>query len=355
MAKELRILIAGAGQIARTTHIPALRRIPGAKLAGICDVNEEAARALAGDADIPAFGSDYGQMLRKIRPDAVMVCVPNKFHYPMAMQALEAGAHVFCEKPPGLSPEQALAMEQRAEREGKILTYGFHFRHDNRTALLLKAREEGLLGSIYHAEAAWTRRRGIPGWGVFTNREMQGGGALIDLGAHMLDLAAYLLDYPRPLCAAASQSSRIGRKGGTGQFGSWNGETFSVEDGLFGMICFEGGISLYVKAAFALQQKAQTERDLRLFGDLGGASFDGECFFRDKGDGLEEMPLSVSGETAGAKSVGNDGTESAEDPHFLCDRNFVRAALGEEEILVKAWQGTYVQNLIGMLYEAANR
>lgn len=343
MDKKLRVMIIGAGQIARTTHLPALKNMEEAEVSGISDVNGKAAETLAEEFGIPVWGTDAAAMEKELRPDAVMVCVSNRFHYSLVMEALRGGAHVFCEKPPALTPGEAEEMEKTARECGRILTYGFHFRHDERTALLKKAIEDGRLGKLYHAEAVWNRRRGIPGWGVFTNRGMQGGGALIDLGGHILDLAAYLLDYPEPVSVSASMSDRIGKQGGTGLMGAWSGETFTVEDGLFGTICFEGGISLTISTTFALHQKAQNERKVLVFGDRAGASlFDGELYTADE-DGLRD------------ESLGETGENTPDTAHARCDENFVRACLGREEILVKDWQGTYVQRLIAMLYEAAGR
>ena len=105
-------------------------------------------------------------------------------------------------------------------------------------AFLKRKIEAGEMGTLYAGDVTWLRRRGIPGWGNFTNQEMQGGGPLIDIGAHMLDLAACLLDYPEVSYVCASSSDLIGKQGGTGFMGSWDGARFGVEDGLFGFIQF---------------------------------------------------------------------------------------------------------------------
>ena len=226
--KDIRIALIGAGQIARTTHIPCLRQAGGAEIAAVCDVNPEAAKALAEDFGVPAWYGSHAEMLQAERPDAVVVCVPNRFHCSTTLDALEAGCHVLCEKPPAMTPEEAERMETLAREKGLLLTYGFHFRHMPQVRILKEMMAAGELGAVYHTEVRWTRRRGIPGWGSFTNKAMQGGGPLIDIGAHLLDTALYLLDYPEISYVTAVSSDRIGKQGGTGRMGSLYVERFKV-------------------------------------------------------------------------------------------------------------------------------
>lgn len=86
------------------------------EIVAVSDANEAAAQRLAEDFDIPAYYQDSTRMLREVKPDVVSICVPNKFHYPLTIEALNAGCHVFCEKPPAMNPKEALEMWQLAER-----------------------------------------------------------------------------------------------------------------------------------------------------------------------------------------------------------------------------------------------
>src|SRR5690606_5201048 len=109
----------------------------------------------------------------------VSVCTPNRFHHQHVMQALSYGCHVMCEKPPAMTPEQAGEMRKAARRAGKVLAYDFHHRFASDTQLLREQVVAGTLGEIYVTTAKALRRCGVPGWGVFTNKELQGGGPLI--------------------------------------------------------------------------------------------------------------------------------------------------------------------------------
>lgn len=336
--KKLKMAIIGSGQIARVTHIPNYQNMENVEVEGVCDTRLEAAKGLAEQFGIRHFYDDHIKMLEELKPDAVTVCVPNRFHHPITLDALKKGCHVLCEKPPAITWEEAAQMEKTAEEYGRLLSYGFHFRHSEHVKFLKRKITCGEFGTVYHADVQWHRRRGIPGWGNFTNKRVQGGGPLIDIGAHMLDAALYLLGYPDISYVCASVSDRIGKKGGCGLMGNWNPERFSVEDSLFGYIQCADGVSLNVETSFAINRKEKDLRGIKLYGDRLGA---------------DVFPLEIYGEEQGQLFDQSYPFTEMKDWHLACAQNFVNACLGEEELLVTAEQGTYVQRVIGALYESA--
>ena len=129
------------------------------------------------------------------------IITPNRTHRPLALQALQAGKHVFCEKPPALNASEVKQMKEAAENAGKTLMFNFNNRARPESYALREYIDAGEVGAINSAQAKWIRRTGIPGFGGwFTNKELSGGGPLIDL-LHMVDLALYM-DYPQPLAFA---------------------------------------------------------------------------------------------------------------------------------------------------------
>lgn len=122
--------------------------------------------------------------------DAVFICTPNYLNYPLTVKALQAGKHVFCEKPPAFNAnemETIAAVERRAE--GVKLMYGFNHRHHESIKRAKATVDSGAYGRIL-----WMRGR--YGKSVDHNfyhnwrsqRNLAGGGILIDQGIHMLDL-----------------------------------------------------------------------------------------------------------------------------------------------------------------------
>lgn len=167
-------------------------------------------QALADKYGNASVWDDPQAMLLAVKPDVVSVCSPNRFHYEHTLMALEAGCHVMCEKPPAMTPEQAREMCDTARKLGKVLAYDFHHRFALDTQQLREQVTNGVLGEIYVTTARALRRCGVPGWGVFTNKELQGGGPLIDIGIHMLDAAMYVLGFPAVKSVNAHSFQKIG-------------------------------------------------------------------------------------------------------------------------------------------------
>ncbi len=174
-------------------------REAGADIIAICDLNKDAAKQAAEEYGVENVYGDVQEMLEGLPElEAVSVITPNRFHKPVAVQLLEAGKHVFCEKPPALNAAEVAEMKNAAEAADKVLMFDFNNRARPESYALMDYLRSGEVGRINSAQAKWIRRTGIPGFGGwFTNKEMSGGGPLIDL-LHMVDLALFYMDYPEP-------------------------------------------------------------------------------------------------------------------------------------------------------------
>lgn len=337
--KKIKVAIIGAGQVVRVSHIPNYQLLKDqVEIVGICDINLQVAKEVSEKFHIPNYYSNHIEMIEEIKPDIVSVCVPNKFHSKITCDALERGCNVMCEKPPSITVKEAELMQATALKHNCILSFGFHFRHSSDVAFLKNKIDKGDFGDIYGAKVQWTRRRGIPGWGNFTNKAIQGGGALIDIGVHMLDLAIYFMDYPVIDYVCATSHQKIGKRKGVGLMGEWDPEKFSVEDGLFGFIKFKNGSSINLETSFALNIKEKEVRNVQLFGDRLGANL---------------FPLETFGEDDSKLTNIVYPFHETEDLHYKCILNFVNTFLGKESLLVTAKQAVYIQKLICALYASA--
>jgi predicted dehydrogenase len=143
--------------------------------------------------------------------EAVCVCLPNDLHAAVTMKAMKAGKHVLCESPPARDAREARRMEAGASKSGRVLLYGLQRRMGPCEQAAAAAIAKGYIGEPYHVRASWTRTRGVPvGTGWFLDPGRSGGGAMIDLGTHMLDLAWHLLGQPKPLSVFAATQRRLG-------------------------------------------------------------------------------------------------------------------------------------------------
>ncbi len=192
-----KIAIIGAGGMA-SYHVQGFRK-GGADVVAICDVNIEKAKSTAKELNIEKIYSSFSEMMDGCQGiEAVSIITPNKFHYPLTMEALEKGLHVFCEKPPALSEQEIQSMYDLAKKVNKTLMFNFNNRARPESKAIMNYIKSGDVGTINSAQASWVRRAGIPGFGGwFTNKSLSGGGPVIDL-LHMLDLAMYFMGYPEP-------------------------------------------------------------------------------------------------------------------------------------------------------------
>ncbi|PYZ95791.1 oxidoreductase [Alteribacter lacisalsi] len=337
----LRAAIIGPGGIARGAHAPYYIKDNRTELVAAVSRTYEKAAAFARDFEIPAAYDCVDTMLEEQKPDMVSVCTPNKFHREMVLKALKAGCHVLCEKPPAMTAGEAEEMEEAAEAADRLLIYSFHHRYNLQTQILKKAIYSGDLGAIYHTNVQAMRRRGIPGWGVFTSKELQGGGPLIDVGVHMLDLALYLTGYPEPVEVMGATHKRIGNRKGVGLLGEWDPEQYTVEDLASGMVKFQNGMSMMIESSFAANQKEEESLNVRLLGDKGGA---------------ETSPFRLYEERYGSLFDSAPAYLEKTDSRSSYERqlvHFVDCCLGESEPLAKPEDGTKVQRIIQGLYESS--
>jgi predicted dehydrogenase len=128
--KRLRIGVLGAGQIAQAAHFESCTKARNADLYGICDVADDLRQRMAITHGAEKQFSDYDTMLADPDVDAVIIATSDAFHVPAAKRALEAGKHVLCEKPLGLTVEEVEDLALTVRRSGKILQVGHMKRFD---------------------------------------------------------------------------------------------------------------------------------------------------------------------------------------------------------------------------------
>ncbi len=253
-----RIGIIGAGGMSGY-HVEGFRAA-GAEVVALADVNAAAAEKTAARLKIAKSYGSVEDMLAKEQLDGVSIITPNKFHKPLAIQALTAGKHVFCEKPPALSAQEMTEMAAAAKSANKRLMFNFNNRARPESYAMKAYLANGCVGRINSAQALWIRRTGIPGFGGwFTTKTLSGGGPVIDL-LHMLDLALYFMDYPEPeWVMAATFDDFIGDKTFKGPWGIPDvaqGVT-DVEAAAHGFIRFKTGQVLFFRNSWAEMNKRE--------------------------------------------------------------------------------------------------
>ncbi|WP_185819962.1 Gfo/Idh/MocA family protein, partial [Salibacterium salarium] len=265
---QLKMGFIGVGGIAQDRHLPSFAHTEGVELTAVQDMNDERARQVASVFDIPYVVKDYTELFKMV--DAVTISTPNKFHSEIAVAALDAGVHVLCEKPMAMSTAECEAMIEAANRNDRHLSIGYHYRYTPEAKVAKELMENGEIGDPLVTRVQAMRRRKVPGWGVFTNKDLQGGGSMIDFGCHLLDLALWLLDDPKPVEVIGKTYNRLSKTPGlVNDWGSIDPETFNVDDHVTSYITFENGLSMQFECSWAANIK-EDHTTLSISGVDGG-------------------------------------------------------------------------------------
>ena len=344
--------VIGAGGMLQY-HAPGFRQ-GGGELVAIADVNKEAAQASADEWNVSqVFGNTEELLDSDI--DAVSIIVPNKFHAPLAIQALEAGKHVFCEKPPALNAGEVEEMIAAAEKSGKVLMFNFNNRARPESQAMMKHIADGTVGRINSAQAQWIRRTGIPGFGGwFTTKELSGGGPVIDL-LHMIDLALYFMGYPEPAYVLGQTfDDFITDKAFKGPWGipdNADGKT-DVEAAAHGFVTFKSGQVLSLRNSWA----EMIEREV-VSVVFQGSSAGGKVERLFGSDGLDDTAIDTCElyTQEEGKSVNQKiETEPCEDMGRIASAaNFVETIEGAAAPLNTPQEALKLMQIIDALYQSA--
>jgi predicted dehydrogenase len=274
--KKIGIGIIGFGGIAQGAHAPGYRRLPQeCEILAVADIKSERLEQAKSERwGIEQTYDNYQALLEVPEIDAVSVCTPNGVHMQATIDALRAGKHVLCEKPMAMNAEECKRMIAVQKETGKKLQIGYNMRFSGGAQSLRRSIEAGMFGEIYHAAARAIRRRRVPVGGVFLNKELNGGGPLIDIGVHATDMTLWLMGHPKPVSAVGTAVTKMGKTPNrVGEWGTWQPEDFNVEDFASAYVRFEDGRTLTLLASF-IANIDQEHFDTQLFGTDAGAFFD---------------------------------------------------------------------------------
>ncbi|WP_276251030.1 Gfo/Idh/MocA family protein [Haloarcula rara] len=293
---------------------------------------------------------DAAEMYAAEDLDAVVVSTPNAFHEHAVVGALEHGYNVLCEKP--LADDLAAAeriAETARDAEG-FLAVNFHNRVATAAAVFTGYREAGRFGDVTHVQANYVRSRGIPGVGSwFTNREISGGGAVVDIGVHAIDFALYLMDFPRVEEVFAVTRTEFGNRADYADPGDWYDATeaavFDVEDSATAMVRCADDRTISLEVAWAANQAETQEFIVR--GTDGGARLD---------LGGEELHLLESGQQGTDHVMQSELTQGSLDTTGWkgSDERFLDAVVsGEPPVENTLKRALTVQRVIDGIYRSA--
>ena len=210
MGTPFRIGMIGCGDISR--YVALLSRInPKIRIVACSALHEESMQAFAKKYRIPQCFTDYRELLDKVEMDAVYLAVPHNLHFPMVMDALDRGFHVFCEKPISHNMDEALEICRVARQKKLKIGVNYQYRYDPKCYTMVMASQNGQLGDLYYGRCnlPWHRDMDyfeISPW--HCTLEEAGGGTLLTQASHVLDLLLWSFN-GKPVAAQGITGQRV--------------------------------------------------------------------------------------------------------------------------------------------------
>lgn len=249
--ETINVGIIGVGQIGKV-HLEGYLSLPNVRVTAIAGRDPQKTEAVAKHNNIPCWTTDFRALLDKKEIQAVSVCLHNNLHMPVTIAALQAGKHVFCEKPIAGSYCDGAKMVEVAKQQNKQLSIQISNLFSRESKAALMAIENGWLGTPYLAHSAGFRRRGRPyvdGYGTpsFVQKASASGGALFDTGIYHIANVLYLLGNPSPLRTSGRTFQRTDMDAARRAISN-----FDVEEVAVGLINLEKDIALSLIETWAM-------------------------------------------------------------------------------------------------------
>jgi predicted dehydrogenase len=286
----LRVGIVGFGFMGRM-HYRCWRQMEGASVVALCEANPHNIQGTQatqgniagaeGDVDLSCLQvySELKSMLAAERLDAVSITVPTHLHPDCTITALEAGAHVLCEKPIALDLASGRRMIETADRCGRVLQVGHVVRFWPEFAMAKRIVDQGSYGRVLAAtfqRLSATAARKAGGW--FTDERLSGGMPL-DLHIHDTDFIHYLFGMPKAVCSVGVEGA-----GGLAHMAT------RYEFGDAKLVTAEGGWAMMPSYGFQMRfhivlERATIDFDFRQKPTLRICPADADAFSPDLGEG----------------------------------------------------------------------
>jgi predicted dehydrogenase len=184
--KRVNVAVIGCGFISQTAHIPNLLMIPEARLVSVADVEPSNLNQVSTKFGISEKFVDYHDVLKRDDVEVVIICTPTSTHDQIAIDAAEAGKHIFCEKPIASNSARADLMIKAARKNGVKLMIGHFSRFLPNHITAKKFIDKGEIGNILRVEGYSETLTIKPEEGV-----------LLDYGVHLIDLVCWYLNYSK--------------------------------------------------------------------------------------------------------------------------------------------------------------
>ncbi len=346
MGKLLKVGVIGIGVIATTKHIPNLMNRQDVKVVALCDVDETKARQANEKFGLEAdVYTDYKELCAREDIDVVHICTPNPLHHPMTMEALGHGKHVHCEKPIACTYADAQEMIAKAKEVGKKLTSGLQWRYNAAPLKMKEMYDNGELGEVYYIRSSQLRPRRLPAYGVYTNKELNGGGVLMDGGPHSIDLPMWLTSNYDVASVRGVTFDKMKDFPEGNDLGPWDPKNFDVEDTSVALITMKNGMTIVMETAWASNMVQDAMGVVAsMAGTKAGVDMVGPTF---------ERSVRVTKIVDGKLTTTTEELETPVDMNAYDINHWIDAIQNDGDPVILAEQAAVVTRVIEAIYESA--
>ncbi len=329
--KKMKVAVVGAGSIAQVAHIPVLKQLDDVEIVAICDVDKSKVSRITEKFEIPRWYYLIDNLLKNESLDAIHICTPNYYHFPMSYMALDGGVNVLVEKPIALNSREAEKLSTLARKKKLTLMVGMdnRFRQD-----VITARDfirKGELGEVFYIKAGWIKkweRSDIQDW--HGTKKSAGGGAFMDLGIQFLDLALFLTGMPKIKKVRLYDYS--------------HNPDLDVEDGALAVIETVNKLTITIEVSW----KMPLEHDM-IYTNIYGK--EGAAFLN---------PLRINKELHGNLVNVTPLSSKSNTPQFKRSfeneiRHFFKVMRGEEKNMSSPEEAIEIMRIVEALYESARK
>ena len=355
--ETINIGMIGMGGIARC-HILGWQESPFSNVVAISDIDETKLFNWKSVHQINKIYKNPDELIADKDIDVIDICLPNNLHAEYAIKAMESGKHVLCEKPLASSSDEIQKMIRVRDNTGKKLMCAQHERFKE-ISNIIKIHSE-TISPIYHARCWMLRRNELPGpaWNLLKENK---GGALFDIGVHVLDLALYFMGNPKPISVTGIARNELANK--SNKFTKWskgyidqvagidntyeydplNIPKVEVEEFGSAFVKFDNGASLILEASWMLNHDVEGEdQQIWLYGKKGGLQWP-KCLKITSQNDLKYFSKEIL-ETA--------KLENTLRPYIKECMHFAEAVVNDKSVLVPAEEAFTVMKILESVHKS---
>jgi len=334
---KLKVLIVGAGGIART-HMAGYQKLSDFEIVAACDVFEPGLNKFCDDYKIAKRYTSFEEAINDPEINAVDICTRNDTHCAYAVAALERDLNVIVEKPMGRNAKEAQAVVDAAAKSKGICMVAFCTVFSAQTKVVKEFIDDGTFGNLYYCKGTFVRRMGPGRW--FRNKEIAGGGAVVDMVSHPVSRLRYLMGFPKPVSVYAMACDGLGPR--YLKVSKNDLSTTDVDDFGAAMIRFDNGVVLHLEVSH--NQHVETKNETELFGSKAGMKMVGselKIFTEHNGYIVDMVPGYLA------------NLEKGHDQYAAELAHFADCCLRGAKCLCPAEDGLIVSKIIDAIYESA--